>query len=49
MQSRGVTEKAYVEQCKGGTEPTAATPAAKAKHGHWVQNRKGLYRRMARG
>lgn len=29
MQARGVTEKAYVEQCKGGAEPTAAGPAAK--------------------
>jgi hypothetical protein len=29
MQARGVTEKAYVEQCKGGAEPTAAAPAAK--------------------
>ena len=29
MQARGVTEKAYVEQCKGGTEPTAAAPAPK--------------------
>jgi hypothetical protein len=29
MQARGVTEKVYVEQCKGGTEPTAAAPAAK--------------------
>jgi hypothetical protein len=29
MQARGVTEKAYIEQCKGGTEPTAAAPAAK--------------------
>lgn len=29
MQARGVTEKAYVEQCKGGTSPTAAAPAAK--------------------
>jgi hypothetical protein len=29
MQARGVTEKAYVEQCKGGGEPTAAAPAAK--------------------
>src|ERR1700730_11711743 len=29
MQARGVTEKAYVEQCKGGAEPTAATPASK--------------------
>jgi len=29
MQSRGVTEKAYVEQCKGGAEPTAAAPAPK--------------------
>lgn len=29
MQARGVTEKAYVEQCRGGTEPTAAAPAAK--------------------
>src|SRR5258708_580295 len=28
-QARGVTEKAYVEQCKGGLEPTAAAPAAK--------------------
>ncbi|MCK1301971.1 MULTISPECIES: hypothetical protein [unclassified Bradyrhizobium] len=27
MQARGVTEKAYVEQCKGGAEPAA--PAAK--------------------
>ncbi len=26
MQARGVTEKAYVEQCKGGAEPTAAAP-----------------------
>src|ERR1700730_395407 len=29
MQARGVTEKAYVEQCKGGAEPTAAAPTAK--------------------
>ena len=29
MQARGVTEKAYVEQCKGGAEPTAAAPAPK--------------------
>jgi hypothetical protein len=29
MQSRGVTEKAYIEQCKGGAEPTAAAPPAK--------------------
>jgi hypothetical protein len=29
MQARGVTEKAYVEQCKGGAEPTAAAPPAK--------------------
>jgi len=29
MQARGVTEKAYVEQCKGGAEPAAAAPAAK--------------------
>ena len=29
MQARGVTEKAYVEQCKGGTEPTATAPTAK--------------------
>jgi hypothetical protein len=29
MQARGVTEKAYVEQCKGGAEPTAAAPAAR--------------------
>lgn len=29
MQARGVTEKAYVEQCKGGSEPTAGAPAAK--------------------
>jgi hypothetical protein len=28
MQARGTTEKAYVEQCKGGAEPTAAAPAA---------------------
>lgn len=29
MQARGVTEKAYVEQCKAGVEPTAAAPAPK--------------------
>src|SRR5579883_920339 len=29
MQARGVTEKAYVEQCRAGTEPTAAAPTAK--------------------
>jgi hypothetical protein len=29
MQARGVAEKAYVEQCKGGAEPTAAAPAPK--------------------
>ena len=29
MQSRGVTQKAYIEQCKGGAEPTAAAPAAR--------------------
>ena len=29
MQSRGVTQKAYIEQCKGGTEPTTAAPAAR--------------------
>ncbi len=29
MQARGVTEKAYVEQCKGGAEPTAAAPVGK--------------------
>jgi hypothetical protein len=29
MQSRGVTEKAYIEQCKVGTEPTAAAPPAR--------------------
>ncbi len=29
MQARGVTEKAYVEQCRGGAEPTAAAPAAR--------------------
>jgi hypothetical protein len=28
MQARGTTEKAYVEQCKGGSEPTAAAPVA---------------------
>jgi hypothetical protein len=27
MQARGVTEKAYVEQCRGGTAPAASTPA----------------------
>src|SRR5438270_24156 len=27
MQARGVTEKAYVEQCKGGPSPAAPTPA----------------------
>ena len=29
MQARGVTEKAYVEQCKGAAEPTAAARAPK--------------------
>jgi hypothetical protein len=29
MQARGVTEKAYVEQCKGGGEPAAAAPVGK--------------------
>jgi hypothetical protein len=29
MQARGTTEKAYVEKCKGGAEPTAAAPASK--------------------
>jgi hypothetical protein len=29
MQARGVTEKAYVEQCRGAAEPTAATPMSK--------------------
>src|ERR1700733_14531068 len=29
MQSRGVTEKAYIEQCKGGAEPTATAPSAR--------------------
>jgi hypothetical protein len=29
MQARGVKEKTYVEQCKGGAEPTAAAPAPK--------------------
>jgi hypothetical protein len=29
MQSRGVTQKAYIEQCKGGAEPTANAPSAK--------------------
>ena len=29
MQSRGVTQKAYIEQCKGGAEPTAAAPPAR--------------------
>ena len=29
MQARGVTEKSYVDQCKGGAEPTAAAPAPK--------------------
>jgi hypothetical protein len=29
MQSRGVTQKAYIEQCRGGAEPTAAAPSAK--------------------
>lgn len=27
MQARGVTEKAYVEQCKSGTAPAASAPA----------------------
>lgn len=29
MQARGVTEKAYVEQCRIGAKPTAAAPSAK--------------------
>ncbi len=29
MQARGTTEKAYVEQCRGGTAPTAAAPSAR--------------------
>ncbi|WP_439360103.1 hypothetical protein [Bradyrhizobium sp. DASA03007] len=29
MQARGVTEKAYVEQCRGEAEPTAVAPPAK--------------------
>jgi hypothetical protein len=29
MQARGVTEKAYVGQCKGGGEPTATAPTPK--------------------
>ena len=29
LQARGVTEKSYVEQCRGGAEPSAAAPAAK--------------------
>jgi hypothetical protein len=29
MQARGVTEKAFVEQCKDGAAPTVAVPAAK--------------------
>lgn len=29
MQARGTTEKAYVEQCKGGAAPTVAVPSAK--------------------
>lgn len=29
MQARGVTEKAYVEQCRGGATPTAAAPPAR--------------------
>lgn len=29
MQARGVTEKAYVEQCRAGTEPTTTAPATK--------------------
>ena len=32
MQARGTTERAYVEQCKGGTEPTA-TPSVKPTEG----------------
>lgn len=29
MQARGTTEKAYVDQCKGGAEPRAPPPSAK--------------------
>lgn len=28
MQARGMTEKAYVDQCRSGTEPAAAAPVA---------------------
>ena len=28
MQARGMTEKAYVDQCRGGAEPTVAAPVA---------------------
>src|SRR5260370_38873678 len=31
MQARGVTEKAYVEQCKSGAEPTAPAPVGKPR------------------
>jgi len=31
MQARGTTQKAYVEQCKGGSEPTAAAPPVAPK------------------
>jgi hypothetical protein len=29
MQSRGVTQRAYIEQCRGGAAPTAAAPSTK--------------------
>jgi hypothetical protein len=32
MQARGVTEKAYVEQCKGGASPVAVAPPPKPAH-----------------
>src|SRR6476661_3453266 len=28
MQARGITEKAYVDQCRGGAEPATAAPVA---------------------
>ena len=31
MQARGMTEKAYVDQCRGGSEPTIAAPVVAPK------------------
>ncbi len=54
MQARGMTEKAYVEQCKGGEGPTATAPTAKpadacveTDNSGRLENRKGVQSGMA--